>query len=120
MAQVGRKRIYTAEEAISDIIAFVEAEEDSVEEDDLEELYGVDDENEFSYVEENESDNEENVTETVIVGRVYKKKKLTTNRLVHSISSALDENNYYEVLLPQAQPKACTAFLTPARSGTPL
>ena len=87
----------------------------------MEELYGVDDENELSYLEEDESrddvDMEENVAETVTVGRVYKKKNLTSNRLLYSISSALDENNYDEILHPQGQPKAYTAFFTPAKSG---
>ena len=87
----------------------------------MEELYGVDDENELSYLEEDESrddvDMEENVAETVTVGRVYKKKNLTSNRLLHSISSALDENNYDEILHLQGQPKAYTAFFSPAKSG---
>lgn len=53
MAQAGRERTYTAEKAINNVIAFVEAEDDSVE-DDLEELYGADNDNEFC-LEEDES-----------------------------------------------------------------
>ena len=87
----------TSDEAIHDILRFVE-NEDSGEESDIEDLFG-DDTNIQLEIQQlyNKSDDSESDDELIVepaTKRTHKRKTLTYKRLVNSIDSALDENNF--------------------------
>ena len=96
----------TSEEAIHDILRFVE-NEDSGEESDIKDLFG-DDTNIQSEIQQlyNKSDDSESDNELVVepaTKRTHERKTLTYKRLVNSIDSALDENNFQLFDVPQKQ-----------------
>ena len=108
MSEHRRKRILTAEEATTEILRFVDEglEGDG---DDLEELYDDDD---FDDVDEEniEADTFESGTDfdetdpdacsSGLIEGTRKRKKLTWMRLVNSIDSALDPDNFDAMALP--------------------
>ena len=100
------KRI-SAEEAIADILDFVNEASDE-EESDIEELYGEenlngDNANERNSDVESDSSSEEERTETPTERRKHRKKQLTYKRKVNSIESALSEGNYELLAIPEKE-----------------
>lgn len=96
----------TSDEAIHDILRFVE-NEDSGEESDIEDLFG-DDTNIQLEIQQlyNKSDDSESDDELIVepaTKRTHKRKTLTYKRLVNSIDSALDENNFQLFDVPQKE-----------------
>ena len=106
MSAKNRKRI-SGEEAIQNILQFVE-EESGDEESDLNELYG--DKNEInsdtniscesSDSEKENGDPDTNENANLIARRKHRRKQLTYTRLVNSIDSSLSEENFDPIELP--------------------
>ena len=99
----------TSDEAIHDILRFVE-NEDGGEESDIEDLFG-DDTNIQLEIQQlyDKSDDSESDDELIVepaTKRTHKRKTLTYKRLVNSIDSALDENNFQLFDVPQKKVKS--------------
>ena len=96
----------TSHKAIHDILRFVE-NEDSGEESDIEDLFGNDTEIQLEIQQlYNKSDDSESDDELIVepaTKRTDKCKTLTYKRLVNSIDSALDENNFQLFDVPQKE-----------------
>ena len=96
----------SADEAIQDILNFV-YEDSEDEESDLDELYSEEEKSTDGDIEENsESDitsEEEINVEAPTERRKHRRKQLTYTRNVHSIESALDEDNYELLPIPRQE-----------------
>ena len=96
----------TSDKVIHDIIRFVE-NEDSGEESDIEDLFGYDTNIQLEIQQlYNKSDDSESDDELIVepaTKRTHKRKTLTYKRLVNSIDSALDENNFQLFDVPQKE-----------------
>ena len=102
------KRRISADDAVKDILDFVD-QESGDEDSDLDELYGVDDESEINDVDPNESsdsDLDEDLEAAELrnnnpfARREHRRKQLTYTRRVHSIDTSLCEDNFEPVELP--------------------
>ena len=95
----------TSDEAIYDIIRFVE-NEDSGEESDIEDLFGDDTKIQLEIQQlYNKSDDSEGDDELIVepAKRTHKRKTRTYKRLVNSTDSALDENCFQLFDVPQKE-----------------
>ena len=93
----------TSDEAIRDILRFAE---NSGEESDIEDLFGDDTDTQLEIQLYNKSDDSESDDELIVkpaTTRTHKCKTLTYKRLVNSIDSALDENNFQLFDVPKKE-----------------
>ena len=105
---MARKRTLTYQQAVEDILVFVEGEEDENFGEDLYGEYeniqlqpdGVDD-NEPVLPEESISSDEEDQVDVPMQRRKHRRKQLTYTRKVNSIDTSIDENNYNRFEIPE-------------------
>ena len=106
---MARKRTLTYQQAVEDILVFVEEGEED--ENFGEDLYGEDeniqlqpdgvDDNEPVLPEESISSDEEDQVDVPTQRRKHRRKQLTYTRKVNSIDTSLDENNYNRFEIPE-------------------
>ena len=106
---MARKRTLTYQQAVEDILVFVEEGEED--ENFGEDLYGEDeniqlqpdgvDDNEPVLPEESISSDEEDQVDVPTQRRKHRRKQLTYTRKVNSIDTSLDENNYNHFEIPE-------------------
>ena len=106
MSRKRKKKNITSDGAIHDILRFVEYE-DSGEESDIGKPFGVDANIQLEiqqlYNKSDESERDDELIVEPATKRTRKRKTLTYKRLVNSIDSALDENNFQLFDVPQKE-----------------
>ena len=98
-----RSATISAADAIEEMRRFVENSDSENEDNDLSDLYGSEDGNEVDVEENSELDVEIDNEEDIERANRMQRKLLTKNRLVHSIDTALDLENYNAFILPEQE-----------------
>ena len=106
-----KREVFDLETAVKEINSWLEESHQLEESDDENILFDIHEGNDNFIYDDNDIDQENVQIQAENTDINYHRKLLTTNRLVHSIESALDLNNYNALLVPNEDLNYC-AILT--------